>query len=229
MDLKTGVELRLKFVPGRTALYSLKTQLDQQVQQGEQVVNETENVFTNDLRQRVLAVDPDETAHILCMLSPPGADPRGEQRQIIYQRLGPRGEVLDVSGLNPANAFALPEGSVSEGSSWTGEVKIPIPQSPETVACTTTYELKGSREVEGMQCVEISCSVDEFEFGIPMPDRSGRAIVLMGSHGTIYFAPEEGILVRYELDTVTSPQIGQFSFTTSTTITQEFVRFEDLT
>ena len=226
MDLSKGIELRLKFVPGRRLFYNLETQLEQTVQRGEQVLNENETSFEAYLRQRVLAADEDGSGHIVTITTPPVENP-GNDRQIVYQRLDARGNVLDVSGMNPTNSFALPKEKVKLDSSWRGEVILPLPQTAQPVRCVTEYLVAGETTFAGLKCVNIDCVVDEFEFDMPMPDGSGVAKVLMGSQGSMLFAPEEGILARMEVETITSPQIGQITFTTSTMITQEFRKFED--
>ena len=226
MDLSKGIELRLKFVPGRRLFYTLDTQLEQTVQRGEQVLNENETSFEAYLRQRVLAADEDGSGHIVTVTTPPVENP-GNDRQIVYQRLDGRGNVLDVSGMNPTNSFALPKDKVKVDSSWRGEVILPLPQTAQPVRCVTEYIVSGETTFAGLKCVNIDCVVDEFEFDMPMPDGSGVARVLMGSQGSMLIAPEEGILARMEVETITSPQIGQITFTTSTMITQEFRKFED--
>jgi hypothetical protein len=173
----------------------------------------------------VLATDEDGSGHVVTITTPPFVINPGD-RQIVYQRLDSRGAVLDVSGMNPTNSFALPEGKVKEDTSWQGEVILPLPQSPQPVRCITEYIVTGTTKFKGLDCVEIDCVVDEFEFDLPMPDGTGIAKVLMGSQGSMLFAPKEGILARMEVETVTSPQIGQVVFTTSTMITQEFQEFE---
>lgn len=226
MDLSKGVELRLKFVPGRKIFYGLETQLEQTVQRGEQVLNENETAFEAYLHQRVLAADDDGSGHVVTITTPPVENP-GKDRQIVYQRLDPRGAVLDVSGMNPTNSFALPKEIVKEDSSWKGEVILPLPQTAQPVRCVTEYMVTGITNFNGLECVNIDCVVDEFEFDMPMPDGSGVAKVLMGSQGSMLFAPKEGILARMEVETVTSPQVGQITFTTSTMITQEFKTLEN--
>lgn len=226
MDLSTGIELKLKFVPGRKVFYTLDTQLEQNVQRGQQVLNENETSFQAHLRQRVLATDEDGSGHIITITTPPVENP-GDQRQVVYQRLGPSGAVLDVSGMNPTNSFALPDEKIKMDSSWQGEVILPLPQSPKPVRCLTEYIVTGSTNFNGLECVRIDCIVDEFEFDMPMPDGTGIAKVLMGSQGSMLFAPEEGILAQMEVETITSPRIGQITFTTSTMITQEFKAFEN--
>lgn len=226
VDLTSGVELRLKFVPGRKVFYTLDTQLEQQVQRGGQVLNENETHFQAYLRQRVLTADPDGCGHVVTVTTPPVPNP-GNERQIVYQKVDPRGAVLDVSGMNPTNSYALPDGPVKEDSSWKGEVQLPLPQSPKPINCLTEYVVTGTTEFNGLKCVKIECVVEDFEFELPMPDGTGLAKVIMGSQGSMLFAPEEGILARMEVETVTSPQIGNMVFTTSTVITQEFRSFEE--
>ena len=195
MDLNSGIELKLKFVPNRKLFYTLETQLEQQVQRGDQVLNENENQFQAYLRQRVLATDPDGSGHIVTVTTPPVESP-GDERQIVYQRLSQHGDVLDVSGMNPTNSFALPKEKVKMDSSWQGEVILPLPQSPQPVHCLTEYIVTGMTDFNGLNCVKIDCVVDEFEFDLPMPDGTGIAKVLMGSQGSMLFAPEEGILAH---------------------------------
>lgn len=74
--------------------------------------------------------------------------------------------------------------------------------------------------------MDIDCEAEEFEFDLPLPDGSGVAKVLMGSQGSLIFAPEEGILVNMELENVTSPHIGEVSFTTSVMITLDLREVE---
>lgn len=225
MDLSKGIELQLKFVPGRHIFYTLDTQLEQQVQRETQILNETETSFQAHLRQRVIAADDDGCGHVVTVTTPPTATP-GDQRQIVYQRVSPKGAVLDVSGMNPTNSFALPTEKVKEDSSWTGQIILPLPQAQTPVRCETEYIVTGTTTFNGLECVNIDCIVDEFEFNMPMPNNQGVATVLMGSQGSMLFAPKEGILARMEVETVTSPHIGQIVFTTSTMITQEFQAFE---
>jgi hypothetical protein len=227
VDLNSGIELKLKFVPGRKVLYTLETQLEQQVQQSGQVLRENDQTFTAHIRQRVIGTDDDGSGHLVTSTTPPDQDPEGDQRQIVYQRLSPQGTVLDVSGMNPTNSFALPEEKVTEDSSWVGEIVLPLPQATEPVRCATEYIVTGMTEFNGLQCVNIDCQVEEFEFDMPLPNNQGTAKVLMGSHGSMLFAPKEGILARMEVETVTSPHVGQLVFTTSTMITQEFKSFEN--
>lgn len=225
MDLSKGIVLQLKYVAGRRVKYGLETQLEQAVQQNGQVLNETENSYEANLEVKTLAVEDDGSGHVLTFTTVPGnTDPN--QRQVLYQRLGSRGEVFEVSGMNPTNSFSLPVEPVKMGSSWQGQVQIPLPQSATPMTCTTVYTVNGTEDYQGLQCLTIECHVEEFEFDLPLPDGSGVAKVLMGSHGSILFAPEEGILARMEIETVTSPHIGQVIFTTSTLITQEFKSLE---
>jgi hypothetical protein len=226
VDLSSGIELKLKFVPGRKLFYSLDTQLEQQVSRGEEILNENETSFQAHLRQRVLAADEDGSGHVVTVTTPPVEDP-GAERQIVYQRVSPQGSVLDVSGMNPTNSFALPAERVKVDTSWQGEVILPLPQSPQPVRCVTEYIVTGTTNFNGLECVNIDCIVEDFEFDMPMPDGSGMARVMMGSQGSMLFAPEEGILARMEVETITSPRIGQVTFTTSTMITQEFKAFEN--
>ena len=226
MDLSSGIDLRLKFVPGRNIFYTLETQLEQQVQREGQVLNENETSFEAYLYQKVIAADEDGCGHIVTVTTPPVDEP-GDDRQIVYQRLSPLGAVLDVSGMNPTNSFALPEGKVNADSSWQGQIILPLPQSTQPVRCSTEYIVTGTSTFQGLECIKIDCQVEEFEFDMPLPNGQGVAKVLMGSQGSMLFAPKEGILARMEVETVTSPHIGQIVFTTSTMITQEFKAFKN--
>ncbi len=226
VDLSSGIELKLKFVPGRKIFYVLDTHLEQQVQRGTQVLNENETSFQAHLRQRILAADDDGSGHIVTIMTPPVAEP-GKERQIVYQRVSSSGSVLDVSGMNPTNSFALPLEKVKLNTTWRGEIALPLPQAPQPVQCVTEYAVTGMSTFNGLECVSIDCIVEDFEFDMPMPDGSGMARVMMGSQGSMLFSPAEGILARMEVETITAPKIGEVTFTTSTVITQEFKAFEN--
>ena len=226
MDLSSGIDLKLKFVPGRKIFYTLETQLEQNVTKDGQVLRENQTSFEAHLRQQVIAADPDGCGHVVTFTTPPVQN-SPDERQVTYQRLDTRGSVLDVSGMNPTNSFALPETPVKVDSSWQGEIILPLPQSTKPVHCLTEYIVTGTSTFNGLECVKIDCHVEEFEFEMPMPNGQGMAKVLMGSQGSMLFAPKEGILARMEVETVTSPHIGQVVFTTSTMITQEFKGFEN--
>jgi len=225
VDLDSGIELKLKFVPGRKIFYTLETQLEQQVQRAGQVLSENDTTFQAHLRQHVVGTDDDGSGHVVTTTTPPNAG--DDQRQVVYQRLSPQGTVLDVSGMNPTNSFALPDEKIKKDSSWVGEIILPLPQATQPVRCTTEYLVTGVTNFNGLECINIDCQVEEFEFEMPLPNNEGVAKVLMGSHGSMLFAPKEGILVRMEVETVTSPHVGEVVFTTSTMITQEFKAFEN--
>lgn len=227
VDLNSGIELKLKFVPGRKIFYTLETQLEQQVQRAGEVLRENDTTFTAHLRQSVIAADEDGSGHVVTTTTPPDADPNDKNRQVVYQRLSPLGTVLDVSGMNPTNSFALPEEKIKEDSSWMGEIILPLPQATQPVRCATEYLVTGTTTFNGLECIKIDCQVEEFEFDMPLPNNQGTAKVLMGSHGHMLFAPKEGILARMEVETVTSPHVGELVFMTSTMITQEFKAFEN--
>ena len=89
MDLDSGIELKLKFVPGRKIFYTLETQLEQQVQRSGQVLRENDTNFQAHLRQRVIGTDEDGSGHVVTITTPPTGDQ--DQRQVVYQRLSPQG------------------------------------------------------------------------------------------------------------------------------------------
>ena len=225
MDLSKGIDLKLKFVPGRTIFYTLETQLEQTVQRGDQIMSENETSFEAYLRQKTIGIDDDGSGHVVTITTPP-TEAADAERQVVYQRVSPEGEILDVSGMNPTNSFALPDTKVKEDDSWQGEIILPLPQAAQPVRCLTEYIVVGTEEYRGLKCVNIDCVVEEFEFDMPLPGGQGTAKVLMGSQGSMLFAPEEGILARMEVETLTSPNVGMVTFTTSTMITQEFKAFE---
>lgn len=226
VDLKNGVVLRLGFKQDRTYEYTLTTTVRQEVKNQGNVVNQENNTFRASLKQRVLRVEDDGSAHVLSVTQPEATTPN-VSRQVIYQHSSDKGSVLETSGPNPGNSFTFPDGKVSEGDSWTGESRMPVPGRPDPVVGKTNYTILGSEQVNGHHCVKIGIETEQYKFEMPLPDGSGRALVTMDSQGTMFFAPEEGLVVKMELTTHSSPRMGPLVINSENVITQELVGFKD--
>ncbi len=220
IDLKNGLELKLHFQQDRKLTYKLSTNVEQKVIDQGNVVNQTESLYTAEMVQRVLRLEEDGSAHVISKTEP--KDPPGPS-SVSYQLISSSGMVLETSGANPANTYSFPEASVAQGEGWEGETKIPLPGRPEPLLCKSVYTLAGSATLHGLECVTIEVVTEEVQFEIPFPGAQGMATVTMASSGLMHFAPSEGILVKMELETLSSPKLGAVVLSNNNTIVQELV------
>lgn len=227
VDLDSGVALRLNFVTDRVYKYTLTTDVHQEVKNQGKVVNHEDNVFKAALEQRVIRVESDGSAHIVCVTQPEQPSPQGPPRQVIYQYSSPLGTILETSGPNPGNSYSFPDHPVREGETWEGESRLPVPGRVEPLIGSTRYEMTGIEEVGGRECARIEITTSDLEFDLPMPDRSGLAKVTMQSQGVMHFDPQDGLVVRMEITTHSSPRVGPLEIESSNVIVQELEGIED--
>lgn len=219
-----GHVLRLKFRTDQVLQYTLKSRSTQQATQNGKPAGEEKGGFDAVLEQRVIRAMDDGSSHVVSVTVPqpgPGIPPGA--RSVIYQHLGARGEVFEVSGANQGNAFAFPEGAVKIGESWEGTTETPIPNVPTPVTMKYTYTLDGEEECTGRNCQRISFTSEPVEFQVPMPDGRGVSEVKTASDGTMWFDNEMGLLIKLELTTRTRPQVGALSFDIENLTVQELV------
>lgn len=216
---------RLKFADDQVIRYTLSSKSSQRAtQDGKPVGEETGGGFEAALEQKIIRAMPDGTAHVLTITQPkPGPGIPDGARSVIYQHLGARGEVFEVSGPNQGNAFAFPEESVAVGASWTGETQTPLPNVPEPVIMKYTYKFDSEEEMQGRQCARITFTSEPVEFAMPMPDGKSSSQVKTASDGVMWFDVSSGMLVRLELTTRTQPQVGPVSFDIENKTVQELV------
>ena len=208
-----GHVLRLKYRTDQVLDYTLVSRSSQvAVQDGKQGGVE-QGGFDAVLQQRVIRSMDDGSAHVVTVTIPvPGPGIPDGARSVIYQHLGDRGDVLEISGPNQGNAFAFPEAEVSQGSNWEGTTLTHLPNVPEPLSMKYTYTLETEEECQGRPTVKISFTSEPVQFQLPMPDGRTVSQVKTASDGTMWFDAAAGLLVRLELTTRTRPQMGPMAF-----------------
>lgn len=219
-----GQVLRLKFKTDQVLSYALTSKSSQTASQEGKRVGEEKGGFEARLNQTVIRSLEDGTGHVVSVTVPqPGAGIPEGARSVIYQHLGARGEVLEVSGPNQGNAFSFPEGEVSHGASWEGQTQSQLPNVPQPVTMKYVYTYEGDEETLGKPCVKISFTSEPVEFQVPLPNGQGVSNVKTASDGTMWFDNQVGCLVKLELTTRTKPQVGPMSFDIENQTIQELV------
>lgn len=219
-----GQVLRLKFSTDQVLQYRLVSKSNQKASQEGQSVGEESGGFQATLEQRVLRAMEDGSGHVVSITIPePGPQIPEGSRSVIYQHLGPRGEVFEVSGPNQGNAFAFPEGPVEVGGHWSGETQTQVPNSPNPVTMKYTYTYEQDEVLNGHTCVRVSFTSEPVEFQVPLPDGRGMSQVKTASDGTMWFDFEKGVLYKLILTTRTQPRVGPMVFDIENTTTQELV------
>jgi hypothetical protein len=216
--------LRLKFKTDQVLSYSLTSKSSQTATQEGKNVGEEKGGFEARLNQTVIRSLDDGTGHVVSTTIPkPGPGIPEGARSVIYQHLGGRGEVLEVSGPNQGNAFSFPEGAVDKGATWEGQTQSQLPNVPQPVTMKYVYTYEGDEEMLGKPCVRISFTSEPVEFQVPLPGGQGVSNVKTASDGTMWFDNQLGCLVKLELTTRTKPQVGAMSFDIENQTIQELV------
>jgi len=219
-----GHVLRLKFTTDQVLTYNLTSKSSQTASQDGKPVGEEKGGFEATLEQKVIRALDDGSGHVVSITVPkpgPGIPPGA--RSVIYQHLGQRGEVHEVSGPNQGNAFAFPDGDVASGATWEGQTQTQIPNVAQPVTMKYIYTYEGDEEVLGHPCVRISFTSEPVEFQVPMPDGRGVSQVKTASDGTMWFDTGKGCLVKLELTTRTKPHVGPVTFDIENQTVQELV------
>ena len=217
----TQAPFRLKFEPGQKRMYNLSSNVRQHVSDAGRVLSKEEHSYSASLEQKVLAVEPDGSAHVVSVTVPNPPIPAGAPpKSLVYEHLDARGQLLESSGPSQASAFSFPEEAVDVGSTWKGVSQGHVPNNPEPVKMGYTYKLEGFEERVGRQCAKISFNSEEVEFQVPSPDGRGQTKIRTSTSGTMYFALD-GYLVRLELTTKTFPEMGQARVEIINELTQE--------
>lgn len=219
-----GQVLRLKFKTDQVLSYALTSKSSQTASQEGKNVGEEKGGFEARLNQTVIRSLDDGTGHVVSTTIPkPGPGIPEGARSVIYQHLGGRGEVIEVSGPNQGNAFSFPEGSVDKGATWEGQTQSQLPNVPQPVTMKYVYTYEGDEDMLGKPCVRISFTSEPVEFQVPLPNGQGVSNVKTASDGTMWFDNTLGALVKLELTTRTKPQVGAMSFDIENQTIQELV------
>lgn len=232
LDVESGVRLRLRFEPDLKLDYRAASTVVQEIIEKGMMLGRNEQKWGTRVFQRVLRLEEDGTAHVVTLSEPEGNGPEINvpgvqvQRQVLYSLMDDRGNMLESSGGTGGSTYAFPEGPVRVGEAWEASVEVQFPGMPAPAKATNRYVLAGAEEVHGYRCVRIEMTSSELSFEMLLPDGQQKAKVLLENQGTLFFAPEEGVLVKMELRTRSIPHIQDFTFDTVTTITQDLERLE---
>lgn len=219
-----GHVLRLKFSNDQVLRYTLTSNSNQKASQEGKSVGEESGGFQATLEQRIIRAQDDGSAHVVSITVPtPGPQIPEGSRSVIYQHLGPRGEVFEVSGPNQGNAFAFPEGAVEIGGTWEGETQTQIPNVPTPVKMKYVYTFERDENIGGRDCARITFVSEPVEFEVPLPDGKGMSQVKTASDGIMWFDCNGGVLFKLQLTTRTQPRVGAMVFDIENTTTQELV------
>ena len=232
LDLERGLTLRLRFEQDLNMDYRAQTHVVQEIIEKGTLRGRNEQKWATRVHQRVLRVEDGGNAHLVTTSEPEGPPPEMPvpgvqvQRQVLYAQMDPRGHMVEVSGGGSGSTYNFPEGPVRIGDGWESQSEVNFPGMPAPAPATNSFSLAGTEEVNGYQCVRIEMATSEVSFEMVLPDGQQKARVLLENKGTLYFAPAEGFLVRMELRTRSTPKIEDFTFDTTTTVTQDLEHWD---
>lgn len=228
VDLASGVLLKLEFKPGTQLEYRVSTRMSQEIRKAGEIVGEQTYSWTSTQTQKVLAAEPDGSAHLITISAPQGdvLEVSGVPlaRSVVYTHLTPQGDIRETSGPDSGAAFSFPVDPVKEGGEWTGTAMLTLPGVARPLEAITRYRLAGTQEVAGYNCVRIEIHSDPASVDLPIDAPGVTATLTVKSDGALFFEPDKGILVRQELLTVSTPAIADATYETHTRLDQELVR-----
>lgn len=228
LDVSNGILLRLKFEADLRLDYKAQTQVVQEIIEKGAMLGRKDQKWSTRVTQRVLRHEADGTAHLVTVSEPEGNAAAEIQvpgvqvgRQVLYAQMDPQGHIVESSAGSDSNTYSFPEGPVRPGDAWEAQIQVQFPGMLAPAAATNRFVLGATETVNGFECVRIEMSSSEVSFEMMLPDGQQTARVLMENQGTLFFAPEEGILVKMEVRTRSTPKIQDFTFDTTTTVVQE--------
>lgn len=231
LNLDRGIVLRLRLQQDMILEYRCFTQVTQEFSNAGNLLGKKEHAWDTRVRQRVIRQEGD-ISHILTISEPIGDVPQepimGSQvmRQVMYAQINACGNVLEsVGGINSLS-YAFPEESVTAGCSWEKETQVILPGMPYPAPSTNTFTLIGEERVGGYDCVRIDMKSSAAQFEMVLPAGQQKANVVSETSGSIFYAPEKGLLVRLEINTRSIPKIEGFAFNTISKMAQDLVSCE---
>ncbi|MHB2019615.1 MAG: hypothetical protein ACYCW6_21945 [Candidatus Xenobia bacterium] len=224
--------LRNQYVSGRVLRYRGSTHVRQEVKISGVTTNEQEQHWDAVLVQRVIAAEADGSGHVVTLAVPELADPAAieaaldGQTQVTYVHMGPTGRVLRASTATPPSTFTFPEQGISPGMTWEGMSQFALPPNGHVANVPFTYQFREMQDVNGNACAVLEVFSPHNEWEVTLQEGQEPAVVSLETKGTIWFDVVRGLLVRSEMETVTTPQIGGQSVATTTSTLQELTSVE---
>ncbi len=232
IDTSSGILLKLRFKPGTLVEYKVSTRITQETRKQGEVLGQQSYHWKSKQTQRVLAEEPDGSGHMVTISEPVG-DPDTWRisgvpiaRSVVYTHLAPDGSIKETSGPDAGAALSLPVDPVKVGDEWTGLSRLSLPGLPAPLEALTHYRLVGTEEVAGLSCVKIELDADQASAPLPVEAPGIEASISVKSQGSLFFAPEQGLLVGQQIRTVTVPALADATYETVTELTQELGRLE---
>ena len=231
LNLDQGLVLRLRFQQDLLLEYRCFTQVTQEFSNAGSLLGKKEHAWDTRVRQRIIRQEGD-ISHILTISEPLGDIPQepimGAQvaRQVMYAQINSYGNVVEsVGGINSLS-YAFPEERVTAGSVWKRDTQVILPGMPLPAPCTNTFTVKGEERAGGYDCVRIDMKSSAAQFEMDLPAGPQKANVVSETYGSIFYAPEKGLLVRLEINTRSIPKIEGFAFNTVSKMVQDLVSCE---
>ncbi len=228
LNLDQGMVLRLRLQQDMVLEYRCFTQVTQEFSSAGNLLGKKEHAWDTRVRQRVIRQEGD-LSHILTVSEPIGEVPQepimGAQvmRQVMYAQINAFGNVLEsVGGINSLS-YAFPEEKVTVGSIWKRETQVILPGMPYPAPSTNTFTVIGEERVGGCDCVRIDMKASAAQFEMVLPAGQQKANVVSETSGSIFYAPEKGLMVRLEINTRSIPKIEGFAFNTISKMVQDLV------
>jgi len=218
------MELKLKFESGKSARATLDTEVTQRVSQGGEPGTSHTLSWKSDMRQRVLDVEPDGSAHVVYVTIPTeGIDEAAAagvvlQRQVAYVHLDPQGRYREQTPVAPPAVCVLPEGPVEEGATWSAPAELAFPALGQSVRYEQQYRLEAAETLDGVACARISVRTEPTRAEVPLFGGNVARVRLDGD--AALWVGLDGRVLRQEVRTHAVTTVGITDYETTTAVTQ---------
>jgi hypothetical protein len=190
-------KLIYKFLKGQEDRYQVSTISSETIMNDNTEESRKDNSVNMELVQKLIDLDKDGTGHIVIIVDkgPPAND---GGKQTYFMKMATNGKILvSSSGQMQNNTPSLPDRDVLPGNSWIGESLVNLPGVKSSKPYKNTYNLEKFEDIKEYNCAVIGMKSETLnvEIDIPAyPDVKVKQVI--NSNGKIYFAHEEGKLIK---------------------------------
>ncbi|MEQ8167623.1 MAG: hypothetical protein ABRQ38_01915 [Candidatus Eremiobacterota bacterium] len=197
-------KLTYKFLKGQEDRYKVSTISSETIMDDSTEESRKDNSVNMELVQKIIDLDNDGTGHIVMIVDkgPPAHD---GGKQTYFIKMATNGKILVNSSGHMQNTPSLPDKDVMPGHSWTGESIVNLPGVKSSKPYKNIYKLEKFEDIDEYNCAVISMKSETLDVNIDIPDYPDFKVrQIINSDGKIFFAPEEGKLIKSVTNTYTT-------------------------
>jgi len=216
--------LKYKFLKGDEDRYRVVTSSLETISRDTGEETSKDSSIKMELLHKITDVLPDGTGNILVIIEKGPAGPDGKKQEYVM-KMATNGKILEMSGVKMQNTASLPDNDVQQGSTWSAESALELPGVKNPVPYKNIYTLKSFEKVDNYDCAVITMKSDKLNVEIDVPDfPEVKVKQTIKSEGEIFFAYNEGKLVRSTTTTITCSNLPDGTMETEMMVKVELIQ-----